>query len=268
MTFRSLFWVAFATGNACAQTSAPAPAYTYDVVSIHKSDPAAVNVHISPGPQGGLRTENTTPLVLLTVAYDVQTYQIIGAPGWVSADHFDVMFTPDKADTTPGPGASLKEFQSYLKRNQQRLQAVLRDRFGLVFRAETRELPIYSLIQAKGGNKLPPHDATKRGPSIQTNGRGQITGTGVTMEFLAQQLSMQMGRPVRDETGLTAEYDFKLDWTPDTAPSANSVDTLSNAGTGPSLFTAMTDQLGLRLESAKGPVQVYVVEKIERPSEN
>jgi uncharacterized protein (TIGR03435 family) len=96
-----------------------------------------------------------------------------------------------------------------------------------------------------------------RPPSIGSNSR-QMTGTGVTVELLAQQLSFLLDRPVHDETGLTGEYDFKLAGTsPDSDPAS-----------GPSIFTALTEQLGLRLESTKGPVQVYVIEKIEHPSEN
>jgi uncharacterized protein (TIGR03435 family) len=210
-----------------------------------------------------LRTVNTSLLLLLQVAYDVQNYQIIGAPGWASSDHFDVTFTPDKPEAVSGPGTSMKEGQASAIRNQQRLQAVLRDRFGLVLRAETRELPIYSLSQAKGGNKLSPRADANPGPTMQM-GRGHVTGTAVTLDMLTKQLSAVLGRPVTDETGLTGQYDFKLDWTPDPGPSDGS----NNTALGPSIFTALTDQLGLRLESKKGPVQVYVIEKIERPTEN
>jgi uncharacterized protein (TIGR03435 family) len=256
--------VPFAIGILRAQTLPAPPAYGYDAVSIHKSDPGQTNVRIGPGPQGGLRTVNTTAMQLLTFAYRVESYQIVGAPRWVSADHFDVTFTPDQADTTPVPGASLKDLGAFMNRNQQRMQAVLRDRFGLVLRAETHELPIYVLTQAKGGHKLLPHDSSKPGPSIGSNGRGQIAAVGVTVELLASQLSSQLQRPVRDESHLDGEYDFTLNWTPDPEPATPS----ANNELGPSIFSAISDQLGLRLESAKGPVQVYVVEKIDRPSEN
>jgi uncharacterized protein (TIGR03435 family) len=255
--------VPLVTGIAFAQTSLP-PAYTYEVVSIHKSDPAARNIHIGPGPQGGLQTTNTSPMTLLTFAYGVRDYQILNAPGWVSSEHFDVTFTPDKTEVAPDPGMPLKELQAYLSRGQQRMQAVLRDRFGLVLRTETRELPIYSLTSARNGNKLLPHEAGKPGPSISTNGRAQIKATGATLDMLAKQLSMQLGRPVRDETRLDGQYDFTLNWTPDPEPGSAS----ESNPLGPSIFTAITDQLGLRLESTKGPVQVYVIEKIEQPGDN
>jgi len=259
----------FAIGVLRSQTLPPPPAYTYDVVSIHKSDPGQRNVHMGEGPQGGVRTINTSVLILISAAYKVQTYQIIGAPGWVSSEHFDVTFTPDRAEAVVDPSKSLKEWQSSWSRNMQRLQAVLRDRFRLVLRAETRELPIYGLDQAKGGAKLSPHMDGRPGPSIQTNGDRQITATDATMEMLAEQLSMMLGRPVHDETGLQGRFDLKLDWTPDLdSPMGQSLQSPINSAAGPSIFTALTEQLGLRLESKKGPVQVYVVEKIERPSEN
>jgi len=256
----------FLIGILRAQTLPPAPAYRYEVVSIHKSAPGQTNVHIGPGPQGGIRTENTSVMVLIATAYNVQEYQIVSAPHWVTSDHFDVMFTPEKTEIPPAPGMDAKDIEGYLHRNGQRLQAVLRDRFGLVLRQETRELPIYDLIQAPRGNKLSPNTDDKSGfPSIQTNGNTQITARNATMEMLAQQLSMTLRRPVHDKTMLNRRYDFKLEWAaePDASP-----DHVSNSSPGASIFTAITEQLGLRLESKKGPVQVYVVEKIERPTEN
>lgn len=257
--------IPFVIGVINAQTLPPPPAYTYDAVSIHKSDPAERNVHMGDdGPQGGLRTVNTSVLLLIAGAYDVQNYQIVGAPGWASSEHFDVALTPDRTEIVPDISKAPQEWQTYWKRNQQRLQAVLRDRFGLVVRAETRELPIYVLTQAKKGNKLSAHAEGGHGPSIGTNGDRQIRGTDATMAMLATQLSMQLGRPVHDKTGLDGRYDFRIDWVPDLDIAAAS----GSAATGPSFFTAITDQLGLRLESTKGPVPVYVVEKIEQPSEN
>ena len=250
--------IPFVIGVLRAQTLPPAPAYGYDVASIHKSAPGSNNHMIGPGPQGGWRVQNLSVLGLIASSYGVQDYQIIGAPAWATSESFDISFTPDKTETPLGAAPSLKEVQASMSRNAQRMQAVLRDRFGLVLRAENRDLPLYNLLQAKGGHKLTPHDpATQSPPSLRSNGR-QMTGTGVNVGMLAQQLSMLLDRPVHDETGLNGEYDFKLDGTsPDSDPAS-----------GPSIFTALTDQLGLRLESAKGPVQVYVVEKVEHPSEN
>jgi uncharacterized protein (TIGR03435 family) len=94
------------------------------------------------------------------------------------------------------------------------------------------------------------------------------TGPGATMKMLAGQLSIQLGRPVTNETGLDGQYDFKLEWTRDLPAGPPSSDEPVSATSGPSIFTALTEQLGLRLESRKGPVPVYIIEKIEKPSEN
>jgi uncharacterized protein (TIGR03435 family) len=256
VTILIAFAVSSVIGILRAQNLPPAPTQDYDVVSIHKSDPGATNVHIGPGPQGGLQTTNTSLLLLIAFAYDVAKYQIFGAPGWVSSDRFDVTFTPDREEIALGADPNLADSESSFVRNQQRLQAVLRDRFGLIMRGEKRELPVYLLTQARSGYKLSPHSDAKPGPSIQTNGDRQITASDATLDMLAGQLSIQLRRPVRNETLIEGRYDFTLDWVPDPDLPEGSI------------FTAITDQLGLRLESTKGPVQVYVVEKIQQPSEN
>jgi uncharacterized protein (TIGR03435 family) len=148
------------------------------------------------------------------------------------------------------------------------MQSLLADRFKLTVHQETKEMPIYALVVAKNSPKLQPSKAeeTEFGGS-----RGQFLCQKVPMSMLAGQLRRLLGRPVHDETGLTGEYDFKLEWTPDEPP--------ANAGTaeartappdrtGPSIFTALQEQLGLRLESRKGVVVVLVVDRVERPSEN
>jgi bla regulator protein BlaR1 len=250
-----------------AQTLPPAPAYTYEVASIHKSSPGQQGSRIGPGAGGGLRAVNVTAMQLLTFAYKVRDYQIADAPGWMTSDRFDVNFTPDKTEASPRPGVAPKEIEAFIGRNQQRMQAVFRDRFGLVLRAETHELPIYALVPAKGGTKLTPSANAERGPSLQ-GGPGRVTGIGATLRLLAGQLSAVLGRPVIDETGSDdRQYDFKLEYTPE-IPVQGAPEEAPPPGDGPSIFTALTEQLGLRLESRKGPVPVYVIEKIEKPTEN
>jgi len=150
--------IPFVIGILRAQSLPPGPAYGYEVVSIHKSTPGQTIDQVGPGPQGGWRAQNMSPVALIGIAYGVQGYQIIGAPGWASSDSFDISFTPDKTETALGADPALKEIQASVSRNAQRMQAVLRDRFGLVLRSENRELPIYNLVQAKGGHKLLPAD--------------------------------------------------------------------------------------------------------------
>jgi uncharacterized protein (TIGR03435 family) len=180
--------------------------------------------------------------------------------------------------------------------DQQRecLRALLADRFRLKIRRETKELPVYALVPAKGGPKLKeskPNDAAAnpsgekearrpQGPMMRM-GRGQIMGQSASMEFLAQMLSQQLGRTVIDKTGLKGIYDFTLEWTPDAGqgpgpfagpgePSLGSQSGLpapSESG-GPSVFVALQEKLGLRLESQKAPVATIVIESVDKPSEN
>jgi uncharacterized protein (TIGR03435 family) len=144
----------------------------------------------------------------------------------------------------------------------------------VALRAETRELPIYVLTVAKGGPKLAAPAHPERSQSSSVNGGQQIVGTNATMEALAGLVSMVLGRPVRDETGLDGAYDFKLDWAPDSTqtlqgPRARPGEPAPTSDPGrASIFAALTEKLGLRLESKKGPVPVYVIEKIEKPSDN
>jgi uncharacterized protein (TIGR03435 family) len=260
-------------GSAFAQAP-PEPRYGYEVASIKKADPAAHGVMIGRGPQGGLKTTNTNLLTLMTFAYGVRDYQIIDAPGWARGEGFDVSFTPDKPEVFPKPGeGDLKALESMMDRQRQRVQAILRDRFGLQLRMETRELPIYSLNIAKSGSKLKPPDETRKGPSIGVSPeKGELTGVGANMRMLTDILSNILKQPVVDHTGVEGIFDLKLKWKPDAfvggPGSAPPGEPPVSDAEGPSIFTAISEQLGLKLESKKGPVQVYVIEKAERPSEN
>jgi uncharacterized protein (TIGR03435 family) len=136
-----------------------------------------------------------------------------------------------------------------------------------VLRVETQELPVYALVQAKGGTKLSAVAGDKP-PSFHPNAKtGHIESVGVPLKFLVNFLARDLGRPVNDETGLGDLYDFKLDWDPQMEFSDSVPGALSASMRG-SIFGALNEQLGLRLEPKKGPVQVYVIEKIERPSDN
>jgi bla regulator protein blaR1 len=188
-------------------------------------------------------------------------------------ESFDVSFTADKPEAFPKPGeADAKAMGTLMDRQRQRMQAVLRDRFGLKLRVETRELPIYMLSPAKNGSKLKAPEEAGKGPSMMTNPEtGDLTGTGANMRMLTNILSNILKRPVVDNTGVEGTFDVKLHWKPDTfvgSAAAPAGEPLVSEIEGASIFTAITEQLGLRLESKKGPVTVYVVEKVERPTEN
>ncbi len=257
-----------------AQVLPPAPQYTYEVVSVRRTEPNERNSGFSPGAQGGLRARNDTAMQLLTFAYDARDYQFVGVPGWAQSERYNVNLTPDRTEVVLDETTDLPKLEGWLTRNRQRIQAVLRDRFGLVLRAETRELPMSVLTVAKRGSKLEAPADPKRGPSFSMNNGRQIVAKSSTMKMLADSLSQLLGRYVRDETGLDGQYDFKMEWAPDsTVPIAGAGprpgEPASTAETGGvSIFTALTEQLGLRLDAKKGPVPVFVIEKIDRPTEN
>jgi uncharacterized protein (TIGR03435 family) len=140
------------------------------------------------------------------------------------------------------------------------LQSLLEDRFALKIHRETRESTVYSLVMAKGGPKMTV-DSGEGGSSSNTNSRdgaSTMVAKRTTVDRLASRLERQVGRRVTDNTGLTAAYDFTLTWSQDLNPDSGL----------PSIFTALQEQLGLRLDSTKGPVDMIVVDSVERPSEN
>jgi uncharacterized protein (TIGR03435 family) len=261
---KRLAWLCLAA--AMAQTPRR-PSYGYEVVTIHKAAPGQMNSGFGPGAHGGLRARNDSVMQLLTFAYDAREYQFVGAPDWTQTERFEIELTPDKSEIVVGRDTTVAELDGWLQRNRQRMQAVLRDRFGLVLRAETREHPLYALTVAKGGPKLAAPADPKSGVSFNINNGRQITARSASMEMLARSLAQLLGRYVRDETGLDGTYDFKMEFEPVNAAPPAGPETV-NEPVRPSIFAALAEQLGLRLESKKGPVPVFLIEKIEKPAEN
>jgi uncharacterized protein (TIGR03435 family) len=181
---------------------------------------------------------------------------IPGLPGWANSAHFDV---DAKADDATIAALQKLSGEERWKQTQLMLQSALADRFKLRTHIETREGPIYELVVAKGGCKLKnaPTDELSRGSSW---GRTMVqvrTGPIATLVFA---LSDTLGRNVVDKTGLTGNFDIDLKWTPD--------DQQGTPEAGPTLFTALEEQLGLKLVNAKGPVQTFVIDHVERPTAN
>jgi uncharacterized protein (TIGR03435 family) len=201
---------------------------------------------------------------LILTAYGLQDFQITGGPDWLNTATWEVAAKVDPPD--PPPGRSDPAFDAWNERRAQRLQSLVAERFGLKCHMTTKELPVYDLVVAKGGSKLTDTKAEegKRG-STNVEGRdGKNVGTfrGVPMKSLATMLSGGAGRLVLDKTGLTGSYDFTMTWASDDRPAAADVDA------GPTLFTAVQEQLGLKLEPSKGPVEVLVIDSAEKPGEN
>ena len=184
---------------------------------------------------------------MMARAYHVQQYQIMG-PDFLETERFDVVAKfPDgsKGDQMP-----------------LMLQALLADRFKLAIHRQTKELPVYDLVVAKGGPKLKAAES-ESGTSKNSNGTRAHVVVNASMRRFAEFLSQEVNRPVVDKTNLTGSYEMTLDYTVDDSAAGN------DAATGPSIFTALQEQLGLKLESAKGPVETIVVDHVERtPTEN
>ena len=237
----------------------------------------------------GFKGDNINAHMLLTEAYGLNDDQILGEPDWTKSVNFDV-----EAKVAGPDVATLKKLTIDQRRTM--FQQVLADRFKLAAHHETRQLPVYVLTQAKGGAKLkesppvepPSADAgpatppkpgeprPRRGPMMMF-GRGKITAQNAGLSMMITMLSRQLHRTIIDKTGLTGAYDINLQWTPDqgsggegsppgAASPAGAPTATAPADSGPDLFTAIQEQLGLKLESTKGPADVLIVDHIEKPA--
>lgn len=202
-------------------------------------------------------------------AYEIPGPQILGGPGWLTSERFDIEAKVD--DATVNQMAKLgREQRNLLK--QQMVQQILADRFKLAIHWETKDLPVYALVIAKNGPKFQKSKNGDGDTSISSS-NGHYTAQDVTMAKLAQSLtqvlSRELGRVVIDKTGIEGKYDLAFTREPEDRPTAagNALNE-SSAPTAPSIFTVLQEQLGLKLESAKGPVEILVIDHIEQPSEN
>jgi uncharacterized protein (TIGR03435 family) len=151
-------------------------------------------------------------------------------------------------------------------------EGFLAERFGLTVHTETKDMPVYALAIGKNGDRLEASPEGSKGPMISI-GRGTMKVAKANMAMVAQQLSSQLGRIVIDETGLKGDFDFKLEFAPEQNGAMKPVEApekpeIAPDSDRPSLFTAVQEQLGLRLESKRGPVQILVIDKVEKATEN
>jgi uncharacterized protein (TIGR03435 family) len=201
--------VAVAYAILTAQDPPPHTTYTYEVVSIHRAAPGEMNSGFSDGPHGGMRARNVTTLEALAFAYAVQDYQFVEVPSWARSERFEITFTPDRSEIDLERGTKPEALDGWFTRQRQRMQAVLRDRFSLVLHRETRELPLYELRVARNGHKLSAPAHPERSQTLNINGGRQVIATTAAMKSFAESLSLILGRPVHDETGLEGAFDFR-----------------------------------------------------------
>ncbi len=239
-------------GGAWAQ-----PSQMLEVASVKPNRHSAADSNID-SVRGRLTATSITVKELIRLAYGVKDYQIGRLPGWVDSERFDIA-----AKSVSGTGKSLEDEKSLVRE-------LLAERFQLTTHREAKQMPVYLLVVAKDGPKLAVHnDAAPK----TRGGCGRLVGRRVTTDVIATILSRQLDHEVFNRTDLSGEYDIQLNFTPDSGPCRVGGDgqggSVSTDPSGlPSIHTALQEQLGLKLESAKGSVDVLVIDRIERPSEN
>jgi uncharacterized protein (TIGR03435 family) len=261
----------------------PSTNAAFDVTSVKPNNSGSGRIMMLPAANGGWQAENVSAGMLVRLAFQLQDNQIVGGPKWLFEDRFDVKGT----GTAPGRDGPLFD----------KLKSMLKDRFKLVRHVETREQPMFALVLArrdgKLGDKMTPSttDCTPTAPNGRGRGQaatpapgevpkcgfmigpGRLNVGGQTMAAFAQNLSRFVGGIVVDKTGLTGTYDVELSYAPDTGVNGFGRDLPPQPGPAPaattdapSIFAAVQEQLGLKLDATKGPIDVLVIDSAEKPT--
>ena len=265
-------------GIAMAQTPSQPQ---FEVASVKPAAPDQRGTFIRNMPGGRFSVTNMTLKELIQFAWRIQGFQISGGPSWIESARWDITAKPE---TTPKQGEM-----------PLMVQALLADRFQLTVHRETKELPVYALVVRKDGKlgpglteakeggctvpdmtKPPPPPEPGKMPSLSCGGMmmgtRQLRASAAQISSLVPALSRILGRTVIDKTGLTAKFDIVLQWTPDESqavrPPPDGTAAAPPADAGPSFFTALQEQLGLKLDSQKGPVEIFIIDRVEKPTEN
>ncbi len=211
---------------------------------------------------GRFETSNTTLAKLIQYALAVQDFQVVGGPGWINDARFDIVATTGQSDS------DVKNRAERGVRIRSRLQHLLEDRFQLQLREEQREMQVFGLQVEKGGVRMKPADPLGNVNMDGGAAGSTLNGKGMTMPRLAGVLSGITRRPVNDETGLGGAYDLELKYTFEMTAADPGAPPKDSSLVYPSLFTALKEQLGLRLTGKKGTAPVWVVVRAEKPAEN
>jgi uncharacterized protein (TIGR03435 family) len=287
---RTVGFVALVAECALGQASVPPPQSlnataqlpAFEVASIRpsKSDSTLLNFMISPT---RFRVENGTVTALIRFAYNIKSDdQLPKEPGWIGTERFDI-----DAEVADSQVEAMKTMIPDMRFEQYRMmmQSLLADRFKLQSSQQMKELPVFALVVAKSGPKLTRVDVSlepqmQHMPTLSGGSRGALAARAVSMALFTNWLSGRDdigGRVVVDETGLAGSYDFTLNWTLDSTRAAMSSANSASQGpgtsatqesAGPSILTAIQEQLGLKLESTKAKVEALVINHVEWPSEN
>jgi uncharacterized protein (TIGR03435 family) len=274
-------WVAGATSVTFAQSPSPTPGQGFEVASVKRNMSGDTNSLLRRLPGGRVTATNMPVQPMILFAYSLQGYQLVGGPAWIRSDSYDLVAKMEGNPAQIAPGAGTDPAQLAMR-------ALLEERFKLKTHREVREMDVYALVMAKSGGAPGPSlkptaqdcaaaaaDAQRRGtpaPAAGSNapfcgiqgGPGRIRFGGLPAAALPQAFSNYVERMIVDRTGLTGSWDFVLTFSVEgRGPDAPPPD--PNA---PGLFTAIQEQLGLKLEPAKGPVEVLVIDSIERPVED
>lgn len=270
--------IALHTLRALAQTP------TFEVASIKPNTSGDFRRSIGPSP-GGFTASNVTLRELIPMAYGipqlVATVAIVGGPDWIDRQRFDIDAKTDGRQPAERIGRMLR--------------ALLEDRFGLKAHKETREMPVYSLVLTGPADRigprlkaatydcaaryaalarketpppLPPPDAQGRATCSGRSIPGRIYANGLDLESLANNLTPFVGRLVQNRTGLIGGFDYDIEWMPESQTSRFDQPELRVDPNGPSIFTALREQLGLTLDSQRAPVDVVVIDSVELPTPN
>ena len=267
-----------------AQAPDPNPALTYEAASVKPNKSGVQGSSIRRFPGGRLQATNMPLRALITFAYQLQPFQLVEDPGWIRNDTFDIVakMEGDPPPVMPGSGPDP---------HMVAMRTLLAERFNLAVHRETRQMDIYELVLARPDGKLGPalkpttqdcaammaaaRGGPPPGPAPGPNSPvvcgmrglpGRLVAGAMPMALLASNLSGQVQRIVIDRTGLSGGWDFEITFAPERPLNPPpGVEFPAADPNAPSLFTAMQEQLGLKLHTTKGPVEVLVVERVEQP---
>ena len=279
-----------------AQAPAVDPSATFEVASVKANKSGDNRTMIGGQPGGRFNVTNAALRQIIQIAYQIQPFQLVGGPNWIGDERFDIVAkAPANTPIIGPPGSASPGPMQVMMRN------LLAERFKLKVHTESRDMPIYALVLARSDGKLgpkinpstvdcaalrgrgpggPPPAPPAPGERPQCGmmmGIGSFVAGGISMTQLAATLSQRVGRTVIDKTGLSGSYEFNLDFTPDQMPPAGGPGAAPPPGApqfppvdpnGPSIYTALQEQLGLKLDSQRGPVDVVVIDSVERPTDD